>query len=226
MTTAQPLMIGTPLDDLAALGSMLGAEFVAVPQCPVARDLESGDSGFSAAWSAAGELEDWRREVANGPRTAAVIVAVWPDVQSPATLTGMSSSEFARRAEWPFAAWYAALGAAVARCADGGAIVAVIERPSPLDSAGWAPESGIADAVEALVRSLARSEGGRGVRANAVTTPSRLAPAHPIAPYPPLSNFPGRLDVEVRNAVEMMLGSGVAGVTGTVVHADSGRSWR
>ncbi len=156
----------------------------------------------------------------------AVVVAVWPEVQTPMPLMGMSASEFARRSEWPFATWVAALGVAVSRCADGGSIVAVIERPSPLDSAGWAPESGTADAVEALIRSLARSEGHRNVHANAVTTPSRLAPPQPIAPLPPLAGFPGRIDVEVALAVEMLLGPGVAGLTGIIVHADCGRSWR
>jgi enoyl-[acyl-carrier-protein] reductase (NADH) len=171
-------------------------------------------------------LEQWRADTSHGAATPRVVVAVWPIDHASEALVDASASEFARRAEWPFAAWYAALGAAAARCAEGGVVVAVVERPSPLDCAGWAPESGMADAVEALVRSLARSEGPRGVRVNAVTTPTRLAPARPIAPPPPLAVFPGRVDVEVAAAVAMLLGQGVAGVTGTIVHADCGRSWR
>ena len=115
---------------------------------------------------------------------------------------------------------------AARRVADGGAIVAVAERPSPLDCAGWAPESGIADAVEAFVRSLARSEGGRGVRVNAVTTPARFVTGPVVAPAPPLPSFPGSIDADLAAAATMLLGPGVVGVTGAVVHADAGRSWR
>jgi enoyl-[acyl-carrier-protein] reductase (NADH) len=142
------------------------------------------------------------------------------------TLAGLSAEQFEARAERPYAAWYAALGAASRRCRDGGVIVALVERPSPLDCAGWSPEGGIADAVEALARSLARSEGSRGVRVNVVTTPLRMMPERVVAPLPPLASFPGSMHVEVLGAVTMLLGDGVAGVTGTVVHADCGRSWR
>ena len=216
-------MIASRLDELVALAGALNADLAVVPECPVA----VGDhDGVVSAWSGAADFDRWRADVAGGDQVPAVIVAVWPNSHHSAPFVGMSAAEFARRSEWPFAAWYAALGAAAARCADGGAIVALVERPSPLDSAGWAPESGCADAVEALVRSLARSEGPRGVRVNAVTTPARLAPDRPIAPPPPLSTFPGRIDAEVADAVAMLIGSGTTGVTGAVVHADCGRSWR
>jgi NAD(P)-dependent dehydrogenase (short-subunit alcohol dehydrogenase family) len=216
-------MITSPLGVLSALAAALGAEVVDVPACPVA--VES-NAGSDAAWRHAEALGQWRAVTARGQPCSAVVVAVWPDRHDASPLIEISPTEFARRAEWPFAAWYAALGAAVSRCADGGTIVAVAERPSPLDCAGWSPESGIADAVEAMVRSLARSEGHRGVRVNAVSTPSRLAPANPIAPAPPLSAFPGTVGVEVLEAVAMLLGPGISGITGTIVHADCGRSWR
>lgn len=222
-TLPETLMIASPLDALRGVAATLGAAFVAVPECPLA----AGDhAGPGSVWSHTDALDEWRTETSQGPQTGAIVVAVWPTTNTAAPFTTMSPTDFAVRSEWPFVAWYAALGAAIERCADGGTIVAVIERPSPLDCAGWAPESGTADAVEAMIRSLARSEGPRGVRVNAVTTPSRLAPAQPIAPPPPLSSFPGSVDHEVSNAVSMLLGSGSAGVTGTVVHADCGRSWR
>ena len=82
------------------------------------------------------------------------------------------STRWVARAELALARWVTAFGVAKLRCADGGVVVAVVDRPAPLDSAGWAPESGIADAVEALTRSLARSEGPRRVRVDAVTTPA------------------------------------------------------
>jgi len=47
----------------------------------------------------------------------------------------------------PFATWAASIGAGSVRCADGGSVVAVVERTPPLDCAPWAPECGVADAV-------------------------------------------------------------------------------
>ncbi len=216
-------MVASPIAELVRMSATLGALHVAVPSCPIGSEEHDGDA---VSWPSAEHLGRWRGENSTGQLAAAVVVAVWPVVQAPMPLIGTSASEFVRRSEWPFMAWVAALGVAVSRCADGGSIVAVVERPSPLDCAGWAPESGTADAVEALIRSIARSEGHRDVHANAVTTPSRLAPAHPIAPLPPLATFPGRIDVEVTRAVQMLLGPGREGLTGTIMHADCGRSWR
>ncbi len=166
-------------------------------------------------------------EFGGGEAVRAVVVAMWTEaVAEPAGLATLSSEEWVARAEEPLARWFTALGVAARRCADGGAIVAVVERPAPLDCAGWAAEAGVADAVEAMVRSLARSEGGRGVRVNAVTTPTRLVPATVVDPAPSLPTFPGAVEDEVAGAVRLLLADDAAGVTGTVVHADCGRSWR
>ena len=200
------LVLGTDVDPVRRLASSLDGDIVVVP--PVAA------------------LEAWRDEVVAGAVDDAVVVAVWPAAVDPASLTSLTDEAWLARAEEPLLRWPVALGAAAARCADGGTIVAVVERPAPLDAGGWAPESGVADAVEALVRSLARSEGPRQVRVNAVTTPTRLAPSSPVAPAPALPTFPGSLDDEVVGAVRLLLAADGSGVTGTVVHADCGRSWR
>ena len=76
----------------------------------------------------------------------------------------------------------------------------VAEQPAPLDCAGRAAETGLADAVETLARSLARSEGPRGVRVNTVTTPARLTRPpvvlpprrSPRSPARSPSRWPGR----------------------------------
>jgi hypothetical protein len=209
------LLIGTDVPEVRLLAGALEAELVTIPAIGT----------VDGAWPAA-VLDAWRDEVASGPPAERIAVAAWTAVQTPAPLVEADASAFAARCELPFAAWFAALGAAVRRAADGGSVVAIVERPPPLDSAGWAPESGVSDAVEAFVRSLARSEGPRDLRINAVTTPARLIHGAVPSPPPPLASFPGTVEREVAAAAQMLLGGGVLGVTGTVVHADGGRSWR
>jgi enoyl-[acyl-carrier-protein] reductase (NADH) len=100
----------------------------------------------------------------------------------------------------------------------------VIEAPAALDAAGFAPEVGLASALRALARSLAASEGARGVRINTVTTPVRLGVV-PVAPAPPLASFPGQVEREVAGAVRLLLSADAAGLTGATFAADSGRTW-
>jgi NAD(P)-dependent dehydrogenase (short-subunit alcohol dehydrogenase family) len=191
------LLLGSPTAPVASLAAALGTEVTPLP---------SPEEEAPAA---------------------AVVVAVWSEaVAEPAGLATLGLDEWMARAEEPLARWFTALGVAARRCADGGAIVAVVEKPAPLDCAGWAAEAGVADAVEAMVRSLARSEGGRGVRVNAVTTPTRLVPATVVDPAPSLASFPGTVADEVAGAVRLLLSADAGGVTGTVVNADCGRSWR
>lgn len=170
-------------------------------------------------------LEAWRAEALVGAPRRQVVAAPWQAEVAPRTVCAASAEDWLERAEDPIARWVFALGVAAARCADGGAIVAVVERPAPLDCAGFAAETAVADAACALVRSLARSEGARGVRVNAVVTSTRLAPRKPIAPAPPLPSFPGTLEVEVAGAVRLLLASDASGITGQVLAADCGRSW-
>ena len=140
-----------------------------------------------------GPLESWRS--VGGGRARRCGGSSWrrgPTPRRRRPLVEIDLDAWVVRSELALARWVAALGVAKVRCADGGAIVAVVDRPAPLDCAGWAPESGIADAVEALIRSLARVEGPRGVRVNAVTTPARLTRRPVVDPPPPLAGFPGR----------------------------------
>ena len=171
-------------------------------------------------------LEAARARLGSGDQVDWVVVALWPPTATRSPFLDLLDEDWERRSEWALTAWVAAMGAAVQRCRDGGRIVAVVERPPPLDSVGWSAESALADAVEALVRSLSRSEGPRGVRVNAVSTPFRMVELPVRPPAPPLDSFPGGVVPEVAEAVRMLIGPGVAGVTGTMVHADCGRSWR
>ena len=204
--TAGPVVLGTDVAEVRELADALAASSV---------ELVGADTA----------LADWRERVAAGPPAAGVVVAVWSPLRPAGPLVDVDEATWARSCEAAITAWVAGLGAAVRRCADGGRVVAAVERPAPLDSASRVIESGVADAVEALVRSLARSEGHRSVRVNGVSTPVRLVPERVVAPAPPLPTFPGGVQPELAEAVRMLLGPGVAGVTGTFLHADGGRSW-
>lgn len=176
-------------------------------------------------WKASMPLEPWRDEIAAGRSVPWVVVAMW--AQSPVGATPMvelDDQAWNGRLRESLAAWVAGLGAAARRCAAGGRIVALFERPATLEAAGFAAEAAVADAVEALVRSLALSEGARQVRVNGVSTPNRLVPQTPAAPVPSVAAAPSGVGSEIRAAVEMLIGPGVAGVTGTVVHTDRWRS--
>jgi hypothetical protein len=202
------------IDDVA---KGLGAEVLALPQV--------GSTALD--WSWADALESWRATAETGPQHPRVVVAPWTaPAPAPRALAELDLDTWVARGEVTLARWIAAFGVAKSRCADGGAIVALVDRPAPLDCAGWAPETGVADAVEALTRSLARSEGPRGVRVNAVTTPARLTTGAVVDPAPPLGAFPGSVRLEAAGAVRLLLDPDALGLTGTVLHADCGRSWR
>ncbi len=201
------LVLGSGVEEVRRLAVAFGAELTAVPD-----DVEA--------------LDGWRDAEKVGPPVDEVVVAVWLREQTQQDLAATGYDAWVERCEVPLARWWAAMGVAARRCADGGAVVAVVERPPPLDVGDWAPAAAVADAAENLARSLARAEGGRGVRVNAVTTPVRLHRPPLVDPQPSLATYPGRVDREVVGAVRMLLGDDAAGVTGTVVHADGGRSWR
>ena len=150
----------------------------------------------------------------------------WASRQPARPTIELGLDEWVDAVEAPLALWVAAVGVAGRLVDDGGVVVVVVERPSPLDCAGHGPEAAIAEAVEAMMRSLARSEGtsgGAGQPRHHAGAPRTGAPGRP-GPAP--ATFPGRVDVEVAGAVRMLLGPDAAGLTGTVVHADAGRSWR
>ena len=210
----RPLVIATPGGDAHRVGSGLAAELLELPD-------PTGISG----WDEAVALEAWRAAHGADEQHDEVVVMVQAAPPQRADAVALDPSDWFGRAERPLAMWVAALGVAVGRVAEGGTMVAVVYTPMRLDSTGWAAEAAVADAVEALIRSLAKSEGPtRNVRVNLVTTP-RLLVAGPVSPAPPLDGFPGTLD-QVIAATRMLLAGEDSVVTGSVVHADAGRDYR
>lgn len=184
-----------------------------------------GLSGIATAkWDdGVARLETEFARVAGNASYGAVVAAMWPTVVATrATLTDAAEHVWPA-GELALAAWYGALQAAVRSVRDGGAVVALIERPGPIDAGGRAIETMVCDAIEALVRCVARAEGGRNVRVNCVSTVGRLVPEPLIAPAPPLSSYPGEMVTEVAGAIRMLVSSDASGCTGQVVNADCGR---
>jgi hypothetical protein len=193
-----PLVIGSRPAHPLAVG--LGAGWEEVPAVTL-----------DTAWSAGGTIEEWRDGVIAGPRVSGVVVAVWTDAPEPSAVADQELDRWVATMETPFALWFAALAAGSERCADGGQLVAVVDRTDPKDAAGWGSVTAIADAVGVMTRSLAQIHEHRRVGVNLVTWPDRLTgPAS------------GALD-DLVGAVAMLLSNSGSGITSTVINLGGGR---
>jgi NAD(P)-dependent dehydrogenase (short-subunit alcohol dehydrogenase family) len=211
-----PLLLGLDRTDVRTIADALDATV----------ELQPAIADRSTDWRWATALDSWRDLAGRGPSTTRIVIALLAEVHDPTPLELLDLAGWIERCELDLARWVAAFGVAQRRCADHGTIVAIVDRAAPLDAAGRCAETAVSDAVEAMVRSLARSEGPRGVRVNLVTTPARLTSLPVVDPQPPLSAFPGSIEEEVLSTCRMLLSEEAAGLTSTVLHVDSGRSWR
>ena len=211
-----PLVIGLDEAGVRSIAAGIGGHLLVQPAV----------NGHSTDWRWADALETWRDDAIDGPTAAAIVVALMPGVVDPTPHDQIDIDSWVARCELILARWIAALGVAQRRCVDGGVIVAVVDRAAPLDCAGRSTETAVSDAVEALIRSLARSEGPRGVRVNLVTTPSRVTTGPVVDPRPPLAGFPGSIDGDVIPTCRMLLSPDATALTGSILHVDAGRSWR
>lgn len=216
MPMTEPLVIGLDESEVRSIAADIGGHLLVQPEV----------DGRSTDWRWADALHIWRDATIDGPTAAAVVVALLPEPAEPAPHDQIDIDSWVGRCELIIARWIAALGVAQRRCIDGGVIIAVVDRAAPLDCAGRSTETAVADAVEALVRSLARSEGPRGVRVNLVTTPSRVTTGPVVDPRPPLAAFPGSIAGDVIPTCRMLLSTDANALTGSVLHVDAGRSWR
>jgi NAD(P)-dependent dehydrogenase (short-subunit alcohol dehydrogenase family) len=165
---------------------------------------------FDPAWSSGPLLEEWRSKLLARPPFAGVVVAMWPDSPRPSLLVDLDLDGWVEQFETRFALWFAALAAGSDRCAGDGQVIAVVDRPDPMQGAGWATEAAVADAVENMVRSFAQIHHPRGVRVNLVTTPARTTAAAPASV--------DEVEDSLVGAVTMLLSGHDAGLTASVVH--------
>ncbi len=191
----------------APLATALGVELTLVP-----------DLTLDAHWSQGVLLDRWRAEAAAGGPVDSVVVAVWPDGLEPTPLVELGLDPWLATTEAPIALWFASLAVAAARCAAGGQVVAVVDRPDPRGSAGWGGPAAVADAVEVMTRSLAQAHRPRRVRVNAVTTPTRLT-----GPADRTGNGATERSEDVVTAVAMLLAGRSAGVTANTVRIGGSR---
>jgi NAD(P)-dependent dehydrogenase (short-subunit alcohol dehydrogenase family) len=205
------LLISTPVPELRELADSLGAEWLGFPRM---------DEATPEA------LEPIRVATRAEAGFRHVVVALWAEQVEEGPLVELDDEGWSLRAERPLLAWCVGMGIASRCVADGGAIVALVESPAPIDSEGLTPEASVAEGAIVLARSLAQSEGPRGVRVNAVTTCARLG-GGALAPPPALADrYPGAVGDEVAGAIRLLLSDDAAGMTAGVTHVDCGRTLR
>jgi len=193
-----PLLLAPDRPTCARLALALGAS---VERLPEGRDLA--------------EVERWRALAAVSDRASAgasqVVVSLGLEPLPARALGTLDEAAWDERFEHPWVLYNVAIGSAVRRVADGGAIVVVVQAAAVPDAAGFAPERALADGVVALVRSIAERESARGVRANVVTSPIGLDDAP-------------RREAEVAGAIRLFLSEEAAGLSGRVAPVDGGRT--
>lgn len=177
------------------------------------------------AWNWASEVEVWAQGVAAGAPAAHIALCTWAPAAPPVSLADQDPRDWAEAVEVELAIWSRGIGAAAQRCTPGGSVVAVVERPSPLDAFGRVATLAVAEGLVGFARSAALAHGPRNVRVNVVATALWTAPQDLLGSAPPLSGFPGTVGHEVAGAVRILWSDDACGISGTVIRADLGRSW-
>jgi NAD(P)-dependent dehydrogenase (short-subunit alcohol dehydrogenase family) len=211
------LVIGRDFGPTRQLRAALGADrLLAVPE------VEDAGGTRRDGWPTT--LERWEQQSEDLGDFSSVVIACWDEIDAPSPFVEVDGTAWSSQLEQRLTTWAVATKVGIARCADGGAVVVVVERPAAFDAVGRSMLVGVAEGVLGLMRCVAVSEGPRAVRVNAVTTELWTAPEELLGPTPALASFPGRVDVEVAGAIRLLLSEDAAGVTGSVVSSDGGRA--
>lgn len=207
---------GAATDDLAAA-------LDATVEVPPAVEPDLDGDGWGWTWSSV--IDGWADDLAAGEPVDRVVVCSWAPPVPATPLAELDPARWVAEVEVELATWSRAVVAASARCAPGGSVVVVAERPSPLDAGGRAATLAVGEGLATFARSAALVHGPRRVRVNLVATALWTAPEVLLGLAPPLPGFPGTVGREVAGAVRALWSDDACGITGTIVRADSGRSW-
>lgn len=180
-------------------------------------------------------LVEWRRSASGSqPEVGGVVVAAVGAALAPGKdevarvpIIGTTLEQWRVGFESPLKLWFTALQLASDVCRDGGSIVVVVDGAPSLDIEGQGPAVALADGLATAARSLALSEGERGVRVNCVSTPvitERGRPG-PFSGFAPPIGYPGEMGGDLVGAVRMLLSDDARAITGSTIRADYGRSW-
>jgi NAD(P)-dependent dehydrogenase (short-subunit alcohol dehydrogenase family) len=210
-------VIGFDVDRSRQLADALSLPFEAVRRPEVTATADR-------TWSFAAELDDLVLSVAGGPGVDTAVVSTWTAAERMVPLVETPPDVWLEAVELQLGLWYRAVTSIATRCADGGSLVIVVERPAAIDSAGQSATTTVAEGLVTLTRSIALVHGARGVRANAVSSALATAPDVLLGLAPPLPGYPGTVEA-VAGAVRAVLGADASAVSGTLVRADCGRSW-
>jgi hypothetical protein len=207
---------GAATDELAAA---LGAVVEAAPDVRPELDAD----GWSWTWAPA--VDAWADRLAAGPPAERVAVCTWAPAQPATAMAELDAARWVAEVEVELATWSRAVVAAAARCAPGGSVVVVAERPSALDANGRVTTLAVGEGLATFARSAALVHGARRVRVNVVATALWTVPDELLGMPPALPDYPGTVAREVAGAVRALWSDDACGITGTVVRADAGRSW-
>lgn len=213
------LLLGCPDGPTRALRDRLGpADLVPFPPL--------GPMGGTWEWSWQDDLLRWGELAGDGDPRPGIVVCCWGAGGAggaPARpFVELGAGDWVVEVERQLALLFLAVRAAARRCAPGGSVVVVVERPAALGSVGRSSLVAVAEGVISVTRSVAAAEARRGVRANVVATAPRTAPAEGPGMPPARAGCPGRVGDGVVGAVRHLLSDAAAGMTASVLAPDGG----
>ena len=155
------LVIGRDFGPTRQLRAALGADrLLAVP--------ELGEAGGTWRDGWLPTLERWEQRSEDLGDFSSVVIACWDEIDTPSPFVDVDGTAWSSQLEQRLTTWAVATKVGIARCADGGAVVVVVERPAAFDAVGRSMLVGVAEGVLGLMprrggfRGPSRRPGQRG----------------------------------------------------------------